>query len=147
MLALITKRAELDPTLTAAEFPVQWHNPKKVIAVVLIIGGEIVQKALAQLSGSLIVPVSFSFGWVAYAFSTIVTMVGDGRLMPEPDYACKVINVKNGYTHENRSWVIGRMLRDSEPPLDRESLVVEVFVARKFSNRSRRLKPGQRKRG
>jgi hypothetical protein len=62
---------------------VQWHNPKEVIAVLLIIGGKIVQRALAQLSGGHAVPVTFSFGWVAYAFSTIVAMVGDGRLMPE----------------------------------------------------------------
>jgi hypothetical protein len=129
MLALIAsqKRAELDPALTAAEFQLQWHNPKEVTAVLLIIGGEIVQKALAQLTGGRIVPVAFSFGWVAYAFSTIVAMVGEGRLMPEPDYPCKVINTENGYTRENRSWIIGRMLRDSEPALDGESLVVEVF--------------------
>lgn len=74
-------------------------------------------------------------------------MVGDGRLMPDPDYPCKVINVKNGFTRENRSWIIGRMLRDCEPMLDRESLLVEVFVARKYGGREGRLKPGECERG
>ena len=68
----------IDPALTAAEFQMQWHNPKEVIAVLLIIGGEIIQKALAQLTGGLIVPVAFSFGWVAYTFSS---HRGHGRLV------------------------------------------------------------------
>src|SRR5271170_4940945 len=127
-----------DPGATTAEFLVQWHNPKEVIAVLLIIGGEIVQKALAQLSAGrgYIVPVAFSFGWVAYAFSTIVTLVGDGRLMPEPDYHCKVINVENGFARENRSWIIGRLLRDKEPPLDKQSLRIDVFTTKKVRKKS-----------
>lgn len=127
-----------DPGATAAEFRVQWHNPKEVIAVLLIIGGDIVQKALAQLSAGrgYIIPVAFSFGWVAYAFSTIVTLVGDCRLMPEPDNHCKVINVENGFARENRSWIIGRLLRDSEPALDQQSLRIDVFVSKKVRRKS-----------
>jgi hypothetical protein len=138
--ARILRRADnkKDPGATAKEFQAQWHNPKEVIAVLLIIGGEIVQKALAQLSAGrgYIVPVAFSFGWVAYAFSTIVSLVGDCRLMPEPDYHCKVFNVENGFVRENRSWVLGRLLRDSEPVLDRQSLRIDVFTTKRRATRS-----------
>ncbi|KAF4536073.1 uncharacterized protein LTHEOB_12269 [Lasiodiplodia theobromae] len=34
--------------------------------------------------------------------------------MPTPDYACKVINLSNGYYRENKSWLIGRLMRDNE---------------------------------
>jgi len=70
-------------------------------------------------------------------------MVGEGRLMPEPDYPCKVINVETGYTRENRSWIIGRILRNQEPLLNRESLVVEVYVARKYANRQGSVEAGR----
>jgi hypothetical protein len=49
----------------------------------------------------------------------IVAMDEDGRLMPEPDYACKVINVENGFVRDNRSWVIGCILRNSSHPWTR----------------------------
>jgi hypothetical protein len=114
---------------TAGELRSQWQNPSDVLSVLLIIGGDIVQKALAQLSGGTFVPVSLSFGWVAYAFTTIISVVGDGRLMPEPDYPCKVINTATGYARENRSFMLGRLLRDQEEPLTDEALSVKVFKA------------------
>ncbi len=94
------------------------------------------QKALAQFSGSLISPVCFSFGWVAYSFTTLASLVGNGRLMPETDFACKVINVKSGYARENRSWVLGRVVRDLEGLLDEEGLCVRIFEAQDGEARS-----------
>lgn len=89
-----------------------------------------IQKALGQMTGGLLVPVAFSFGWVAYSFSTLMAIAGDGRLMPEPDYDAKVINVANGYTRDNKSWVIGRLLRDFTTPLDDGiGLKVTIFEA------------------
>jgi hypothetical protein len=79
--------------------------------VLLIIGGNVIQRALAQLSGGYITPVPFSFGWVAYSFNFMFA-IGDKKLMPEPDYASIVINAKSGYTRDNRSWLVGRVLRD-----------------------------------
>jgi hypothetical protein len=91
----------------------QWENPSDVLSVLLIIGGDIVQKALAQASGGYFTPVCFSFGWVAYSFNALVSIIGDGRLLPEPDHTVKVFNLKNGYVRENRNWIVGRVLRDN----------------------------------
>ncbi|KAG9124164.1 hypothetical protein FRC07_012606 [Ceratobasidium sp. 392] len=82
-----------------------WRAPSDVLSVLLIIGGEVVLKALAQLSGRTLVPVAFSFGWVAYSFNTLMAVIGDGCLMPPPDYPAKVVNAANGFTRESRSWV------------------------------------------
>ncbi|EEB99951.1 hypothetical protein MPER_00236, partial [Moniliophthora perniciosa FA553] len=59
-----------------------WKNPSDTLSILLIIGGDVVLKALAQLSGRKLVPVAFSFGWVAYSFNTLMSIFGDGRLMP-----------------------------------------------------------------
>lgn len=107
-----------------------WREPSDVLSILLIIGGDVVLKSLAQLSGRKLVPVAFSFGWVAYSFNTLMAVVGDGRLMPPPDYPAKVINAANGFTRESRSWVISRLLRDFEHPLPSNvGLSVTVFQA------------------
>lgn len=46
----------------AAELRRQWTEPTDVISVLLLLGGEIVNKALAQLAGGIVTPVTFSFG-------------------------------------------------------------------------------------
>lgn len=89
-----------------------------------------IQSALAQLTGPPFVPICFSFGWVSYAFSTITALVSDGRLMPPTDYSCKVFNLETGYARTNRSWIIGRLLRDLEKPLSNEALCVSVYEAK-----------------
>ncbi|SCV25254.1 uncharacterized protein FFB14_00147 [Fusarium fujikuroi] len=114
---------------TASALAGQWRNPAGFMSLLMIIGGPVIQSALAQLTGPSFVPICFSFGWVSYAFSTISVLVGDGRLMPLADYACKVINLENGYTRTNRSWIVGRLLRDLEKPLLNEALRVEVYEA------------------
>lgn len=116
--------------LTRSNLRTQWQNPSDVLSVLLIIGGDIIQKALAQLTGGLVTPVAFSFGWVAYSFLVLVSLVGDGRLMPPPDFPCKVINTENGYSRENRSWIISRLLRDDEEPLLDEALAISVYRAK-----------------
>ncbi|KAI4092957.1 MAG: hypothetical protein LQ339_007778 [Xanthoria mediterranea] len=64
----------------------QWRNPTDVLSILLIVGGDVVQKALAQLSGGRLVPVAFSFGWVTYSLGALLSAVGDCRLMPStPD--------------------------------------------------------------
>lgn len=99
---------------TLAQLTSQWSNPSDVTTVLMVIGADVVQKALAQTTGHLYTPVCFSFGWVAYSFMALVSVLGDGRLMPLPDYPVKVINLKSGYGRQNRSWVIGRLVRDLE---------------------------------
>ncbi|EKM55703.1 uncharacterized protein PHACADRAFT_184478 [Phanerochaete carnosa HHB-10118-sp] len=95
----------------------QWQNPTDILTVLMIIGGDVVQCALAQLVGScMITPVAFSFGWVAYSFSAILSAVGTGNVMPEPDMDVSCINVKTGYDRDVKSWVLARLYRDLIPP-------------------------------
>lgn len=102
------------PESTVSQLRAQWSNPSDVLSLLLIIGGDIVQKALAQTTAGSIPPVCFSFGWVAYSFTTLVGVVGDGRLLPPPDFPVKVFNLETGYVRDNKNWVVGRILRDNE---------------------------------
>ncbi len=107
-----------------------WQNPSDTLSILLIIGGDVVLKALAQLTGRSFTPIAFSFGWVSYSFNTLMSVLGDGRLVPAPDYPAKVINAENGYKRDSKSWVIGRLLRDFESPLgDKVGLSITVFEA------------------
>ncbi|KAL0580019.1 hypothetical protein V5O48_002022 [Marasmius crinis-equi] len=107
-----------------------WQNPSDTLSILLIIGGDIVLQALAQLTGRSITPVAFSFGWVAYSFYTLKSVAGDGRLLPPPDYPVKVINASNGYRRDNKSWALSRLFRDFEHPLPEDvGLSVTVFEA------------------
>ncbi|KAI5458769.1 hypothetical protein BGZ63DRAFT_362815 [Mariannaea sp. PMI_226] len=111
----ITPRDVFNPGFVADQFRTQWVNPSDVFSILLILGGDIVSLALAQLAGSGFTPVAFSFGWVAYSISALVSALGANVLMPQsPDYDCKVINGGNGFVRQNSSWVLGRMMRDFE---------------------------------
>ncbi|KAG9234096.1 hypothetical protein BJ875DRAFT_424602, partial [Amylocarpus encephaloides] len=120
----------------------QWTNPSDVLSVLLIIGGDVVRKALAQTAEGFFTPVCFSFGWVAYSFTAILGIVGDGRLLPEPDYPVKVFNLQNGYVRENKNWIIGRLLRDNEMrmskrhPLHGAALRISVYEAEKRAEKT-----------
>ncbi|PNP73353.1 hypothetical protein FNYG_13310 [Fusarium nygamai] len=105
-------RRTFDPGQPSSQFQSQWEKPGDVFSVLLILGGDVVARALAQLVGSRMTPVAFSFGWVAYAVSAVVVAVGENKLMPLPDTSCEVINAKSGYTRGNTSWIIGRIVRD-----------------------------------
>ena len=82
------------------------------MSVLMLLGGEVIQKALAQLAGEAITPVAFSFGWVTYSINALLSAVGENRLLPEPDIAAVLINCNNSYARPNASWVLGRILRD-----------------------------------
>ena len=98
----------------SAIFKEQMKNPSEVFSVLLIIGGDIVQKAVAQMAGRRVTFVVFSFGWVAYSFNNLMSAFGDGSLMPDPDISCEVITISSGIKKTNSSWTIGRLLRDLE---------------------------------
>ena len=55
-------RRGLNPTLPLMQLAEQWSNPSDVFSVLLILGGDVVAGALAQLVGSGVTPVAFSFG-------------------------------------------------------------------------------------
>ncbi|KAI1075793.1 hypothetical protein F5B20DRAFT_373581 [Whalleya microplaca] len=104
----------------------QWVNPGDILSLLLLIGGDIVQKAIAQLVGYklrlpgkrtpvlFITPVAFSFGWAAFAFTNLMRAIGDMRLMPTNDNPSILVSCSNGFVRETRSWVLGRLLRDHE---------------------------------
>ncbi|THH30297.1 hypothetical protein EUX98_g3879 [Antrodiella citrinella] len=95
----------------------------------MIIGGEVVQRAVAQLSGhtSYFVPTAFSFGWVAYSVNAVLQAIGEGRLMPPADCDSIMINATNGNAKVNQSWILGRIVRDHETDTPDSGLTVTFF--------------------
>lgn len=107
----------------------QWSNPTDISTILMVIGGDVVQKALAQGTGVwYFTPVCFSFGCVSYAFTALVNIIGNGRLLPEPDYPVKVFNLESGYVRENKNWVVGRILRDLETSLSEEEPLADDAI-------------------
>jgi hypothetical protein len=110
----------------------QWQNPGDILSVLMLIGGDIVQRAVAQLACSgpfRITPVAFSFGWVSYSVNALLSSVGTGRLMPDVDCPSIIINASNGYIRQNQSWVLGRLLRDHRSEYDhlQRGLTVSLY--------------------
>jgi len=139
----LTDRGILGSSDPESQMTAQWTNPGDIFSLLLLIGGDIVQKALAQLVGVRIplskkedgvgiplTPVAFSFGWVAYAFASLKDIVGDGALMPETDVSSQLINCQTGYVRSNRSWILGRVLRDHEKrtPVDRGKISIRIDI-------------------
>lgn len=116
----LQSQANSSPSTTSAnQLRQQWTQPTDVFNVLLLLGGDIVNKALAQLSGGIITPVTFSFGWVSYAVKTMLASVGEAKLMPSAsENPCLLITAKNGYIRSNASWVISRILQDYESWMD-----------------------------
>ncbi|KAI9150773.1 G protein-coupled receptor GPR1 [Paramyrothecium foliicola] len=120
---------------TVNNLETQWSNPAGISAILMLAGGDIVQKAFCQGTGKFYTPVCLSFGCFAYALTALGSMVNDGRLLPQPDYPAKVINLDSGYGRDNKSWVIGRLLRDIEAkasrtkPLGDDGIRISVFEA------------------
>ncbi|KAF5629780.1 hypothetical protein F52700_7527 [Fusarium sp. NRRL 52700] len=99
----------------------QWHNPSDVLSILLLLGPETVQLAIAQLSGRLVTPVAFSFGWVAFSANALLAVLGDGQLMPQSEIRnLLVIGAKSQFIRQNNSWVVGRLFRDLDAAADRE---------------------------
>ncbi|GAP92716.2 hypothetical protein SAMD00023353_8900080 [Rosellinia necatrix] len=111
-------RRHFDPAASSSALYQQWSNPSDVFSVLLILGGDVVARAIAQLAGSRVTPVAFSFGWVAYSVTALVNVAGENRLMPPTDCQYKVINGRNGFVRDSSSWVIGRIVRDFESWMD-----------------------------
>lgn len=108
----------------------QWREPRDIFSLLLIIGGEIVQKSIAQLAGGpyLVTPVAFSFGWVSYSILAVMSVLGDGTLMPEPDTQCLLVNSRKGWVRQNHSWVLARILRDWDEDKERDKHALNVSI-------------------
>ncbi|RDW85936.1 hypothetical protein BP5796_04261 [Coleophoma crateriformis] len=114
------------PDNAASELQGQWSNPGDILSLLLLIGGDIVQKAIAQLVGYTIrpfgkngmsigiAPVAFSFGWVGYGFTNLLSIIGEKSLMPPADGVALLVNCSNAFSRVNQSWALGRLLRDHE---------------------------------
>lgn len=115
ILQSLFARHDFDPSAPADAFASEWSQPSNyAFTILLLLGGDLINRALAQLAGGVITPVAFSFGWVSYATSSVCAALGEYRLMPDADTACCIINGKNGFVRGNNSWVLGRMMRDYE---------------------------------
>ncbi len=132
---------------TSGAFQSQWQNPNDILSLLLILGPEVIWRALAQLTGETITPVVFSYGWVAYAVNALAAAFGgmcksnattarfehldsiqDGQMLPQPDYSVLVIGAKSGHVRTNQSWIIGRLLRDFEYSLAKSALKMNKFA-------------------
>ncbi|KAH6663307.1 hypothetical protein F5X68DRAFT_144521 [Plectosphaerella plurivora] len=103
----------------AEAFRRQWSQPADVFSVLLLLGGEVVHRALGQLAGGKMATVTFSFGWASYAIMMLLASIGDAKLMPVvPSDSCLVVNVKSGYVRSNVSCVIDRLVRDYDSWMD-----------------------------
>lgn len=109
------KARDFDLNAPSAAFKAQWASPTNyAFTILLLLGGDVVSRALAQLAGGRFTPVAFSFGWVSYATSAINSAIGEFKLMPGADTPVTVINTANGQSRGNGSWVLGRAMRDFE---------------------------------
>jgi hypothetical protein len=99
----------------------QWSNPGEILSVLLIVGADVIQKALAQFNGQTFKPVAFSFGWVAYAYSYLLQTVGRLKSTPDPDFPSYLINCGSGKIWERSSWLLGRILRHYDLWIDRST--------------------------
>jgi hypothetical protein len=118
---------------TSAAFKVQMINPSDIMSLLLLVGGDIVQKAIAQVCGRRVTFCSFSFGWVAYSLSALMNTFGEKTFMPKPDYASSVINLKSAGIKSSESWIISRLIRDLEAdiekPLKKEELDTGLVIS------------------
>jgi hypothetical protein len=165
----LLRRASFDSGLPSDEFSEQWTHPGGVFSVLLILGGDVVGRALAQVAGTGLTPVTFSFGlyfftpppmaftpdlcadrivtgWVAYAVTAVVSAVGENKLMPLPDCACKVINGESSYVRDNTSWILGSIMRDYENWMDDAVCArVKDMIKERYQadyERAKKKKPG-----
>ncbi|GAB1319241.1 RDD domain-containing protein [Madurella fahalii] len=124
LLNFLVARADAagdEPGSVAGLLESQWRNPSDILSVLMLLGPDIVQKAIAQTSGRAITPVAFSFGWVAYAAASLLRVFGDGRLMPDADMTnTMVIGAVSSHSRTTKSWVLGRLLRDEDDRVDEE---------------------------
>lgn len=111
------QRQEVDDVKISSDIITQWSNPSDILSLLLLVGGDVIQRALAQQTGGhypLPTPVVFSFGWVAYTFLGLLAAVGDKTFLPNPEFPAVVFSTEWGYHRTNNSWVIARLIRDFE---------------------------------
>lgn len=61
-------RRQFDPEYATIGIKKQWINPSEIFSLLLLLGGDIVGRALAQIVGPRFTPIAFSFGTLQYLF-------------------------------------------------------------------------------
>ncbi|KUI64380.1 hypothetical protein VM1G_12079 [Cytospora mali] len=67
-------------TPVAAYLAAQWRNPNDILSVLMLLGPDVIKSAITQLAGRAITLVAFSFGWVAYAPTALLSSLGGTEL-------------------------------------------------------------------
>jgi hypothetical protein len=98
-----------------SQLSAQWTEPGDIFSVLLILGADVIQLACASMTGGpghLPTPVAFSFGWVAFAISAVLSTLGERRLLRcAPEVDVRVVNLTSGYGRSNRSWLLARFVK------------------------------------
>ena len=58
----------------------QWTQPTDVFSVLILLGGDLVNKALAQLAGGILTPVTLSFGMPYYIVPSVLGLRANSNL-------------------------------------------------------------------
>ncbi|KAL9070494.1 MAG: hypothetical protein Q9157_005792 [Trypethelium eluteriae] len=128
--------SDFDLSEPLSSFSDEWSAPSNyAFTILLLLGGDVVSRALAQLAGGWYTPVAFSFGWVSYATSAVNSAVGEMKLMPGSDTPCTVINVSSGQSRSNGSWILGRVMRDFEYWMKQDGPEVHKMVTELRDNK------------
>ncbi|KAK6541497.1 hypothetical protein TWF694_007305 [Orbilia ellipsospora] len=129
------------PTTTIDYIGSQWINPSDIFSILLLLGPEIVQHAVAQLAGHCVTPVAFSFGWVAYSAKALLAVFGDGLLMPEVGVSnVTVIGVESGHIRITGSWVLGKLLSFLNDTVDEDMSIEQSHIPPDASSSERKIK-------
>ena len=64
LTTVMPRHSTFNAAISSAEFRDQWIHPGDVFSVLLLLGGDVVNRALAQLAGGRLTPVTFSFGTI-----------------------------------------------------------------------------------
>ncbi|KAL6812926.1 hypothetical protein GGI42DRAFT_364319 [Trichoderma sp. SZMC 28013] len=106
-LGLNIIRSTQDAQSTANDFRDQWTNPSDIFSLLLLVGGDVIQKAPAQFILNRFRPMAFSFGWVAYAFSHLLFAVGNLKALPDLDCPCTITTV---FPRKTGLWILSTNL-------------------------------------
>jgi hypothetical protein len=71
-----------DPSAPATLFRNEWKNPSNyAFTILLLLGGDVVARALAQLAGGRLTPVAFSFGTNCILYKLLKNTLSSAMLM------------------------------------------------------------------
>ena len=62
--------------ISDTQLRIQWENPSDILSLLLLLAPDVIQRSIAQLNGPRPTPVAFSFGWVAYSVSALLSTIG-----------------------------------------------------------------------